>query len=210
MLERDWGRIIFVSSGSDLVTPGPMIHCGMPKTAQLAISRGLAELTKGTKVTVNSVLPELTRSECIGDILKSIANDPEAPAELIEAEILRQGAPVLTPPADDRARGDRQPGCLCGELAVFGDQRRRPARRRRCDAHCCLGALAHSECTKSIMQTRSQSGNASLGGRRRAEGGYTFGERQPFGSATHARSPHAAASILTRSRSRSTAEVLPS
>ena len=77
MLERNWGRIIFVSSESGLVTPGPMIHYGMTKTAQLAISRGLAELTKGTKVTVNSVLPGPTRSEGIGDFLKSLASDPE-------------------------------------------------------------------------------------------------------------------------------------
>ena len=61
MLERNSGRIIFISSESGLVTPGEMIHYGMTKTAQLAVSRGLAELTKGTKVTVNSVLPGPTR-----------------------------------------------------------------------------------------------------------------------------------------------------
>jgi NAD(P)-dependent dehydrogenase (short-subunit alcohol dehydrogenase family) len=63
-----------------------MIHYGMTKTAQLAISRGLAGLTKGTKVTVNSVLPGPTRSEGIIDFLKSPANDPEAPPKQIEAE----------------------------------------------------------------------------------------------------------------------------
>jgi NAD(P)-dependent dehydrogenase (short-subunit alcohol dehydrogenase family) len=52
----------------------------MTKTAQLAVSRGLAGLTKGTKVTVNSVLPGPTRSEGIIDFLKSIASDPEAPS----------------------------------------------------------------------------------------------------------------------------------
>jgi len=57
MLERNWGRIIFISSESGLVTPGEMMHYGTTKTAQLAVSRGLAGLTKGTKVTVNSVLP---------------------------------------------------------------------------------------------------------------------------------------------------------
>src|SRR5258706_3004142 len=53
MLQKNSGRIIFISSESGFVTPGPMIHYGMTKTAQLAISRGLAEMTKGTKVTVN-------------------------------------------------------------------------------------------------------------------------------------------------------------
>jgi NAD(P)-dependent dehydrogenase (short-subunit alcohol dehydrogenase family) len=87
VLERNWGRIIFISSESGLVTPGEMIHYGMTKTAQLAISRGLAALTKGTKVTMNSVLPGPTRSEGILDFLKSIACNPEAPLGEIEADV---------------------------------------------------------------------------------------------------------------------------
>ena len=86
MLERNWGRIIFISSESGIVIPGDMIHYGMTKTAQLSIARGLAELTKGTKVTVNSVMPGPTRSEGIIDFLKSVTSDPQAPADQIEAE----------------------------------------------------------------------------------------------------------------------------
>jgi NAD(P)-dependent dehydrogenase (short-subunit alcohol dehydrogenase family) len=93
MLERDWGRIIFISSESGLVTPGAMIHYGMTKTAQLAISRGLADLTKGTNITVNAVLPGPTRSEGIVDFLKSLASDPEAPVEQLEAEFFVKGRP---------------------------------------------------------------------------------------------------------------------
>ncbi|HPO93041.1 MAG TPA: SDR family oxidoreductase [Phycisphaerales bacterium] len=63
MLKRNWGRIVFVSSESGINIPSEMIHYGMTKTAQLAVSRGLAELTKGTAVTVNSVLPGPTKSE---------------------------------------------------------------------------------------------------------------------------------------------------
>lgn len=63
MLKKDWGRIIFISSESAINIPVEMIHYGMTKTAQLAISRGLAEITKGTNVTVNSVLPGPTLSE---------------------------------------------------------------------------------------------------------------------------------------------------
>ena len=62
MLKRDWGRIIFISSESALNIPKEMIHYGMTKTAQLAVSRGLAEMTRGTGVTVNSVLPGPTMS----------------------------------------------------------------------------------------------------------------------------------------------------
>jgi len=93
MLERNWGRVIFISSESGLVTPGEMIHYGMTKTAQLAVSRGLAGLTKGTKVTVNSVLPGPTRSEGIIDFLKSLASDPAASPEQIEAEFFAKGRP---------------------------------------------------------------------------------------------------------------------
>ena len=86
MLKRNWGRIVFISSESGLVTPGEMVHYGMTKTAQLAIARGLAALTKGSNVTVNSVLPGPTRSEGIVDFLKSLASDPLASASEIEAD----------------------------------------------------------------------------------------------------------------------------
>ena len=93
MLQKNWGRIIFISSESGFVTPGQMIHYGMTKTAQLAISRGLAEMTKGTKVTVNSGLPGPTRSEGIVDFLKSLASDPGAPLDRIESEFFAKGRP---------------------------------------------------------------------------------------------------------------------
>jgi NAD(P)-dependent dehydrogenase (short-subunit alcohol dehydrogenase family) len=73
MLERNWGRIVFVSSESALNIPPEMIHYGMTKTAQLAVARGLAELTAGTHVTVNSVLPGPTRSEGVEDFLQAMA-----------------------------------------------------------------------------------------------------------------------------------------
>lgn len=63
MMEKGWGRIIFISSESALNIPVEMVHYGMTKTAMLAISRGLAEMTTGTGVTVNSVLPGPTRTE---------------------------------------------------------------------------------------------------------------------------------------------------
>src|SRR5437899_5601525 len=62
MKERNWGRIVFISSESAINTPAEMIHYGMTKTAQLAVSRGLAESCAGTAVTVNAVLPGPTRS----------------------------------------------------------------------------------------------------------------------------------------------------
>jgi NAD(P)-dependent dehydrogenase (short-subunit alcohol dehydrogenase family) len=63
MKAKNWGRIIFISSESAIQIPAEMIQYGVTKTAQLAVSRGLAETTKGTGVTVNSVLPGPTGSE---------------------------------------------------------------------------------------------------------------------------------------------------
>jgi NAD(P)-dependent dehydrogenase (short-subunit alcohol dehydrogenase family) len=75
MLKRNWGRIIFISSESALQIPKEMIHYGLTKTAQLALSRGLAETTSGTGVTVNAVLPGPTRSDGVEDFLVSLAKD---------------------------------------------------------------------------------------------------------------------------------------
>lgn len=86
MLQRNWGRIIFISSESALTIPGDMIHYATTKTAQLSVSRGLANLTRGTNVTVNSVLPGPTRSEGIVDFMRSVAKDAQASEALIEAE----------------------------------------------------------------------------------------------------------------------------
>ncbi|WP_374552828.1 SDR family NAD(P)-dependent oxidoreductase [Sphingobium yanoikuyae] len=86
MLERNWGRIIFISSESGLAVPSDMIHYATTKTAQLTVSRGLAQLTRGTGVTVNSVLPGPTRSDGIEAFLRSQASDPSAPVKQIEAE----------------------------------------------------------------------------------------------------------------------------
>src|SRR2546421_11363277 len=62
MKERNWGRIVFISSESAINTPLEMIHYGMTKTAQLAVSRGLAQYCGGTGITVSSILPGPTHS----------------------------------------------------------------------------------------------------------------------------------------------------
>lgn len=67
MVRRGWGRVVFVSSESAVNIPKEMLDYGVTKTAQLAVSRGLAESVAGTGVTVNAVLPGPTRSEILGD-----------------------------------------------------------------------------------------------------------------------------------------------
>jgi NAD(P)-dependent dehydrogenase (short-subunit alcohol dehydrogenase family) len=73
MLQRNQGRIIFISSESALHIPSEMIHYGMTKTAQLAVARGLAELSAGTAVTVNSVLPGPTKSEGVEEFVGKLS-----------------------------------------------------------------------------------------------------------------------------------------
>ena len=75
MKARNWGRIIFISSESGLNIPAEMVHYGMSKAAQLAVSRGIAETTAGTGVTVNAVLPGPTWTEGAGDFFAKLAKE---------------------------------------------------------------------------------------------------------------------------------------
>ncbi len=93
MLKQDWGRIIFISSESAVQIPVEMIHYGMTKTAQIAIARGLAEMTVGTGVTVNSVLPGPTRSEGVGDFVAKMASDRGVDVTQVEKEFFESVRP---------------------------------------------------------------------------------------------------------------------
>jgi NAD(P)-dependent dehydrogenase (short-subunit alcohol dehydrogenase family) len=73
MKRANWGRIIFISSESAVQIPVEMIHYGMTKTAELAVSRGLAEAVAGTGITVNSVLPGPTKSRGVSDFVDALA-----------------------------------------------------------------------------------------------------------------------------------------
>lgn len=73
MKKKNWGRIIFISSESGVQTPVEMIHYGMTKTAQLAVSRGLAEYCAGTAVTVNAILPGPTRSSGVEEFVSQMS-----------------------------------------------------------------------------------------------------------------------------------------
>jgi NAD(P)-dependent dehydrogenase (short-subunit alcohol dehydrogenase family) len=90
MLDRNWGRIIFISSESGIMTPPEMIHYGVTKSSQLAISRGLAELTKGTAVTVNTIMPGPTRSEAIVEFLESMSSIKNPTPEQAEKEFFEK------------------------------------------------------------------------------------------------------------------------
>jgi NAD(P)-dependent dehydrogenase (short-subunit alcohol dehydrogenase family) len=93
MVARGWGRIVFISSESGLNIPAEMIHYGMTKTAQLAVSRGLAESVAGSGVTVNAVLPGPTRSEGVADFFGKMAKDQGVTQEEMEKEFIAQHRP---------------------------------------------------------------------------------------------------------------------
>jgi NAD(P)-dependent dehydrogenase (short-subunit alcohol dehydrogenase family) len=93
MLQRNDGRVIFISSESGVMTPPEMIHYGVTKSSQLAISRGLAELTKGTAVTVNTVMPGPTRSEGIAEFLAKMSTIPNPTPQQAEHEFFEKHRP---------------------------------------------------------------------------------------------------------------------
>jgi NAD(P)-dependent dehydrogenase (short-subunit alcohol dehydrogenase family) len=86
MLEKKWGRIIFISSESAQHIPPEMIHYGMTKTAQIAVARGLAESVAGSGVTVNSILVGPTASEGAGAFVERMAKEQNVSKEEVEKQ----------------------------------------------------------------------------------------------------------------------------
>lgn len=93
MKARGWGRIVFVSSESGVQIPVEMIHYGTTKTAQLAVSRGLAESLADTGVTVNSVLPGPTASEGVGTFVQQLADTKGIDFAAMEKEFFETARP---------------------------------------------------------------------------------------------------------------------
>lgn len=94
MVLRDWGRIVFISSESGLNIPVEMIHYGVTKTAQLALSRGIAESVAGTGVTVNAVLPGPTRTEGAVEFVGKMATDKSASQQEKERQFIARNRPT--------------------------------------------------------------------------------------------------------------------
>jgi NAD(P)-dependent dehydrogenase (short-subunit alcohol dehydrogenase family) len=94
MIQKNWGRIVFISSESGVNIPVEMIHYGVTKTAQIALARGLAEASAGTGVTVNSVLPGPTRSEGVERFVEDLAKGQGTDAKKVEAEFFRTARPT--------------------------------------------------------------------------------------------------------------------
>jgi NAD(P)-dependent dehydrogenase (short-subunit alcohol dehydrogenase family) len=94
MKRANWGRIIFISSESGVQIPAEMIHYGVTKTAQLAVSRGLAEAVAGTGITVNSILPGPTKSRGVGDFVDALAKAEGKSFDEFEKEFFEKVRPT--------------------------------------------------------------------------------------------------------------------
>jgi NAD(P)-dependent dehydrogenase (short-subunit alcohol dehydrogenase family) len=88
MLERNWGRIVLIASESGFNIPPDMVHYGVSKAAEIALARGLAELTAGTGVTVNSVLPGPTASSNADEFLDQYAGQNGIPRDQAERHLV--------------------------------------------------------------------------------------------------------------------------
>jgi NAD(P)-dependent dehydrogenase (short-subunit alcohol dehydrogenase family) len=94
MLERGWGRVLFISSESALHIPPEMVHYGMSKTAQLAVARGFAEsIPRGTEVTINTVLAGPTRSDGVEAFIDRMVQEGTGSRDEA-AQMLADGRPT--------------------------------------------------------------------------------------------------------------------
>jgi NAD(P)-dependent dehydrogenase (short-subunit alcohol dehydrogenase family) len=93
MKQRNWGRIVFISSESGLQIPAEMVHYGMTKAAQIAVARGMAETCAGTAVTVNSILAGPTASEGVTEFVSALAKQQKVSRADFEKEFFRSVRP---------------------------------------------------------------------------------------------------------------------
>jgi len=94
MRQRNWGRVVFISSESGVQIPVEMIHYGVTKTAQIALARGLAETTAGSGITVNSVLAGPTRSEGVESFVGGLARGRGVSEKQVEQEFFQNVRPT--------------------------------------------------------------------------------------------------------------------
>ncbi|MBJ3816491.1 SDR family oxidoreductase [Shimwellia pseudoproteus] len=94
MVEKGWGRVVFISSESACNIPADMIHYGVTKTAQLSLARGLAKFVAGSGVTVNSVLPGPTLSDGFAEMMKDEVAKTGKPLEQLAKEFVMANRPA--------------------------------------------------------------------------------------------------------------------
>ena len=94
MLSQNWGRIIFISSESAYQIPKEMIHYGLTKTAQISLARGIAECTKGSNVTSNSIIVGPSNSQGVSGFIQNLADANNQTFEEVEKEFFKSVRPT--------------------------------------------------------------------------------------------------------------------
>ena len=94
MMQQNWGRVVFISSESAFNIPVDMIHYGVTKSALQGLSRGIAETTRGTNVTVNTVLPGPTMTEGSAAFIAEEAKAKGVTQQEAEANFIRDNRPT--------------------------------------------------------------------------------------------------------------------
>lgn len=94
MMQQDRGRIIFIASEAAVMPSQEMAHYSATKTMQLSISRSLAELTKGTNVTVNTVMPGSTLTEGVETMLDTLYPGESLTIHEAEQRFMRENRPT--------------------------------------------------------------------------------------------------------------------
>ena len=95
MIDAGWGRIIFVGSESGVNIPADMTHYGVTKAGMLALSNGLAKLTRGTGVTVNTILGGPTYSDGVANAVRDIADAQRLSTDDLKAVIMGENQTSL-------------------------------------------------------------------------------------------------------------------
>lgn len=95
MKQKNWGRIIFISSESGVNVPEHMIHYGMTKAALSAVANGLSKLTKGTEITVNTILGGPTYSDGVAEVVSQIASSQNIEIEAMKKAVIQQSNPHI-------------------------------------------------------------------------------------------------------------------
>ncbi len=135
MMDRKWGRVVFIASESGLNIPADMLAYGFSKTAQLSISRGIAKFAAGTGVTVNSVLPGPTLTEGVRDMMRETAAKENKSVEQAFNDFVLTARSTSIIRRAATPRGSREHGGVRMFAAGIGDHGRGVARRRRCGRH---------------------------------------------------------------------------
>jgi 3-oxoacyl-[acyl-carrier protein] reductase len=94
MLEKNEGRVIFIASEAAIMPSQEMEHYSAIKTIQLSLSRSLAELTKGTKVTINTVMPGSTLTEGVETMLHTLYPGDKLTVEEAETRFMKENRPT--------------------------------------------------------------------------------------------------------------------